>query len=248
MSKENTLVSIITPCFNSEKTIRKTIESVINQSYKNIEYIIIDGGSVDNTLSIINEYSSCHPNITVVSEKDYGVYDAMNKGIHRSSGKLIGIINADDWYEEDAVEKIVKNYEYEKYAVLYGFSRYWKNGLEEKIVLFSHNNLENQMISHPAAFVTTETYKDYGLFDLKYRSSSDYDFMLRMKRNGVKFIPVYELVANFTLGGLSSGYVGVIETAEILCKNGIITNKRLVATKIKVFVHKLYKKMKGRNL
>jgi len=98
------LVSIITPCLNSKKTIRKTIESVINQTYKNIEYIIVDGESTDGTIEIINEYREKYKDcIKFISEKDNGIYDAMNKGIKLCSGSLIGIINSDDYYETNAV-------------------------------------------------------------------------------------------------------------------------------------------------
>ena len=104
MTKVNPYFSIITVCYNSEKTIERTITSLRNQSYQNFEYIIIDGGSTDSTLEIIKK------NLDVVSilvsEKDEGIYDAMNKGIDLASGEIIGIINSDDWYENDTLENI----------------------------------------------------------------------------------------------------------------------------------------------
>jgi glycosyltransferase involved in cell wall biosynthesis len=102
------LVSIITVVFNGERYLEETIKSVINQTYKNIEYIIIDGGSTDNTLNIIKKYED---KIDYwISEKDKGIYDAINKGIKLSRGELIGIINADDYYEIDVLEKVVSIY------------------------------------------------------------------------------------------------------------------------------------------
>ena len=102
-------VSIITPCLNSETTIRDTIESVIRQSYQNMEYIIVDGGSTDRTVEIIEEYMDVFAGrLRYISEKDNGIYDAMNKGIQRASGSVIGIINSDDWYEPEAVERAVQ--------------------------------------------------------------------------------------------------------------------------------------------
>ena len=99
-------VSIITPCLNSEKTIRETIESVLNQTYLNIEYIIVDGGSTDNTLTIIREYIPLfRGRLHVISEKDDGIYDAMNKGIKKSHGQLIGIINSNDYYDYNIHER-----------------------------------------------------------------------------------------------------------------------------------------------
>ena len=104
--KDNPLVSIITVCFNSERTIEQTIKSVLNQTYKEIEYIIVDGQSTDGTLDIINKYSSQIAKI--VSEPDEGLYHAMNKGISMATGDIVGIINSDDWYEPYTVEEVVK--------------------------------------------------------------------------------------------------------------------------------------------
>ena len=102
------LVSILTPCYNSAKTIEKTLECIEKQTYTNIEYIIIDGGSTDGTLEIIDRHRSRLPEkLTVISENDNGIYDAMNKGIRLAKGELIGIVNSDDWYEHDTVEQAV---------------------------------------------------------------------------------------------------------------------------------------------
>ena len=102
------LVSIVTVCYNSEKTIRKTIESVLAQTYGQVEYIIVDGASTDNTVAVAREYEEQFRQkgytYRIVSEKDRGIYDAMNKGLALASGELIGIINSDDWYEPDAVK------------------------------------------------------------------------------------------------------------------------------------------------
>lgn len=115
------LVSIITVVFNGEKYLEQTILSVLNQTYSNIEYIIIDGGSSDATLDIINKYTD---KIDYwVSEPDSGIYDAMNKGISLATGQLIGIINSDDWYELDAVEEIVRAYK-DGSTIIYGFMRH----------------------------------------------------------------------------------------------------------------------------
>ena len=109
--KKDTRVTIITVCYNSEKTIRKTMESVLEQTYTNIEYIVIDGQSLDTTMQIVKEIAPLFGEwIKIISEPDKGIYDAMNKGIKLAKGELIGIINSDDFYEKDAVEKIEEVY------------------------------------------------------------------------------------------------------------------------------------------
>lgn len=129
--QKNIKVSIITVCFNSEKTIIDTLESVLNQSYENIEYIIIDGKSKDKTVDIIKRYENKFKEKKIeykwISEKDSGIYEAMNKGINKSTGEVIGIINSDDWYEKNTVEKVMKEYKIKKFDMLYGNLRMIKN-------------------------------------------------------------------------------------------------------------------------
>ena len=144
MKKNNVKVSIITVSYNSEKTIRRTIESVLNQTYRNIEYIIIDGASSDSTVDIIKEYESKFlGRLKWISETDSGIYDAMNKGICKASGELIGIINSDDYYEKEAVEHMVNALGSEEYQVLYGMMRTLKNGEEFSIGIRTHKDLRN---------------------------------------------------------------------------------------------------------
>ena len=133
MKENNIKVSIITVCFNSEKTIRRTIESVLYQTYPNIEYIIVDGKSTDGTVDIVKEYlPAFQKRLRYVSERDKGIYDAMNKGIRLSAGDVIGIINSDDFYEPDAVENIVKYADRGSCQVLYGYCNwFYRNCLIE---------------------------------------------------------------------------------------------------------------------
>ena len=149
------LVSVITPCYNSEKTIEKTLVCIENQTYKNIEYIIMDGGSKDKTMDIINRHRDKLPKLLkVVSESDGGIYDAMNKGIKQASGHLIGIVNSDDWYEPDTIEQVVKHYQKQPYEVVYGMQRTLLDGKEKLTVIYHHDFLPQQMITHPTCFVT----------------------------------------------------------------------------------------------
>lgn len=225
---ESMLVSVITPCFNSAKTIEKTLECIERQTYSNLEYIIMDGGSTDGTLEIIEKHRSRLPEkLIVISQKDNGIYDAMNQGIQRASGELIGIVNSDDWYETDTVEQVVKHYRKRELEVVYGMQRTYLNGKEKSVLLFHHDFLPDQMITHPTCFVTKACYEQLGMFDCQYRSAADYDLMLRYFHSGkVTFTPVLHILSNFQLGGMSSSQVGVRENATIRHQYGYMSTKR----------------------
>lgn len=218
-------VSIITVCYNSEKTIERTIRSVLNQTYSNFEYIIVDGKSTDGTMDIVNMYKSDFgEKLVVVSEKDNGIYDAMNKGIRLSKGRIVGIINSDDYYELNAVELIVNSYLNNKsnpLSVYYGGTAIVDEEGVRRIVYSNHEDLEEGMITHPSCFVTKETYEVMGLFDIEYSCVADYDFMLRLKRSGrVLFIPIKEHIANFTLGGTCSTSKAYIDLLHLKMNYG----------------------------
>lgn len=199
-------VSIITPCLNSIGTIRQTIESVLNQTYKDIEYIVVDGGSSDGTQDLIREYlPKFQGRMRYVSEKDKGIYDAMNKGIRMSHGRLIGIINSDDYYEPDAVEHAVTHLTDDRYQVVYGYCRVFDRRQTVDVLKNSHHNLADQMIPHPACFVTRSVYCDFGMFLKIFRIANDYEFMCRLYKSGeVKFIQIRRVLANFRTGGACS--------------------------------------------
>lgn len=239
------MVSIITVCFNSEKTIRRTIESVLYQTYKDYEYLIIDGKSTDSTLEIIREYESdFEGRIQVFSEKDNGIYNAMNKGIKLAKGSLIGMINSDDWYESTAIENMVKAYDGSKYVILYGMQREYQNGKEKLCWIKNHIFLDEQMITHPTCFITKKLYNDFGGYNERYKSSADYDFMLKMVRiTDVKFQQVYSIIANFSLGGMSGNNIGRIETAKIKYNYHIISKfdmyNIVILNKLKMLIKKL---------
>lgn len=239
------LVSVLTPCYNSVKTIEKTLECIEKQTYQNIEYIIVDGGSTDGTLDIIEQHRSKLPEqFTLISEKDNGIYDAMNKGIGLAKGKLIGIVNSDDWYEDDTVEQVVKHYQGNPYEVVYGMQRTFLNGREKATFIYHHDFLPEQMITHPTCFVTKDTYEEFGVFDLSYRSAADYDLMLRFyESKRVVFTPVMCVLSNFQLGGMSSSQVGVRENAKIRYKRGYMSKKKYYFVMIKSHIYEwLHKK------
>ncbi len=236
--KSDIKVSIITVCYNSQETIRDTIESVLKQTYPNVEYIIVDGASTDHTMDIIKEYQcKFDGRLQVVSEPDSGIYDAMNKGIDLAAGRIIGIINSDDYYELNAVEKIVERYSNEEFAVLYGMVRTWRNNMEEEVSLLSHNFLQERMIAHPGCFVTKAVYDKIAKYNTERISAADYEFMLQIARTGlVTFIPVYSIIANYRLGGISNRPQGFLDSLAVKKEYGVISNreywKQIIVTKI----------------
>lgn len=241
MNSKDLLFSIITLCFNSEKTIERTILSVLNQTYTNFEYIIIDGGSTDSTLEIIEKYKDKFGDkLKVISEKDNGIYDAMNKGIRLSTGDLVGIINSDDYYEYDSLENIKNKYNFNKYEIVYGITRMIDSREKEiNLIRQGHNFLDRGNICHQACFISLSIHKDFYEYDLQYKYAADYDFMLKsIKNESIIFTPVDNIVANFTIGGASSSIDCLIEINNIFKKYNIISNIRYAYIKINYSIKK----------
>jgi len=206
--KYDPLISIITVCYNSEKYIKDTIESVLMQTYKNIEYIIIDGGSTDRTLEIVKRYEpKFKGKMRWISEKDEGLYEAMNKGISLAKGELIGIINSDDWYNLRALEIIASKYD-EHTDIYYG-DIYKVRKIDHKLFIKKIdgnklNLLKKKMsIHHPSCFVNRKWYKKIK-YDNKYKLSSDYKFVLESYINGATFQYVNFPFSYMRLGGVSN--------------------------------------------
>lgn len=201
-------ISVITVCLNSEKTIEKTIQSVVSQENCDYEYIIVDGMSTDGTLEIIEKYRG---KISVVmSEPDSGIYDAMNKGISMATGDIIGIINSDDWYEPGAFALVEKCFRDTNAEVVYGkMNLVDANG---QIGVRIPGDIEEiryiMKISHPTVFVKKSIYQEHGSFRLKYKLAADYELLLRFYTKGVKFQYLERILANFRLGGLSDRRAG----------------------------------------
>jgi glycosyltransferase involved in cell wall biosynthesis len=229
-------VSIITVCFNSAKTIRDTIESVINQTYDNIEYIIIDGGSTDGTLDIIREYE---PYIAKwVSEPDNGIYDAMNKGIKMATGDIIGIINSDDWYALDCISSIVHTFITDpKIDVVHGNIVICD---EDGIMLYHiksevdiKKDLYKRMtVFHPTMFTKKAIYETEGLYHDKYLIAADYDLLFRVVRENYRIKNLDKELAFMRLGGISNSnhYQLAKEYFHIRSENAINIFKNSVIT------------------
>ncbi len=202
----NTTVSIITVTYNSAATIRDTIESVLNQSYAPVEYIIVDGQSEDSTLEVIQEYQARFDKkgvkYSVISEKDNGIYDAMNKGIRLASGELIGMINSDDWYEPNALECAVRCYEEQGYDLFFADLRmHFPTGRTFVKRARNRKYATSRDWNHPTTFITKHMYDQY-----EYRCDTihdDYDLILRLKKSGAHIEVVNEVLANFRMNGTS---------------------------------------------
>lgn len=212
MKMETPLISIITPSFNSEKTIHTTIESILKQTYSRFEYIIVDGKSTDRTLEIAESYrkemESRGISYQIISEPDRGIYDAMNKGIRRAKGELVGIINSDDWYEENTLQRVAEVYEKDPFDMFYADLRIWQEdaqgNLREKMI--KHSRLRKLAVSrdwnHPTTFITKEIYQKY-----QYKLESvhdDWDLVLRIRKAGFRIVILNEVLANFRMGGASN--------------------------------------------
>lgn len=186
---EEPLVSIITPSYQQGKYIQETIESVLNQDYINIEHIVIDGGSTDNTLDILKSYSHLGDRFYWVSEKDRGQSHAVNKGIHMAKGDIIGWLNSDDTYLPQAVSKAVKTLvEHKEWGMVYGRANYTD---EHSRVIgpypvepFSHQRLyETCYICQPAAFIRKHVLDAVGGIDENFHFCMDYDLWMRISKN-----------------------------------------------------------------
>jgi glycosyltransferase involved in cell wall biosynthesis len=205
-------VTIITITYNSAATLEDTLRSVVNQDYPNIEYLIIDGKSKDNTLQIVDKYKD---KITkIVSEKDKGLYDALNKGIALATGDIVGMLHSDDLYESNhVVSDIVKTFEKNPsadgvYADLVfvdrndinKVTRTWESGDYEE-----GDFLSGWMPPHPTFFVKKECYERFGGFNTSLRLSADYELMLRMiHKNKIKLAYLPKVVVKMRMGGVSN--------------------------------------------
>ena len=204
-------ISIITVSFNSAKTIKETIESILIQDYNNIEYIIIDGGSSDETIDIVKSYSEKISYF--ISEKDDGIYDAMNKGIKAATGDIVGILNSDDFYPNSFVlSNVAKSFEKYNCDAVYGdlvyvkakdatqIKRYWQAGN------YNTSKIKNGwMLPHPTFFVKKVMYDRHGLYNSDLKRAADYEMILKLlyKENiSVHYIPM--ILVKMRMGGASN--------------------------------------------
>ncbi|MDR8390260.1 glycosyltransferase [Aliifodinibius sp. S!AR15-10] len=217
----NLKVSIITICHNNENDIRDTIESVKNQSYDNIEYIIVDGASSDKTLKIVNEYAEFIDKI--ISEPDDGIYDAINKGIINSKGDIFGLIHAgDQLFDKDVIQKIVNNFEENNIDASYGHSVIIKsNGTIIRVNKSPEYNKSlfkiGWMPSHQSIYLKRDLIEKFGLYRTDLGGSGDYEFVLRyFYFNKIRVKRLDEFILKFAIGGTSTSNYHKIFSAQRL--------------------------------
>ena len=229
-------ISIITATYNSAKTIRDTIESVLAQSYTNFEYIIVDGASKDDTLKIISEYGDRISK--VISEPDKGIYDAMNKGIAAATGDVVGILNSDDFYTtNDVLAQIAQQFEKDDTDAVYGDIQFVNPSNLDKIVRYYSSKIFRPslfrfgfMPAHPSFYVKRACYSTLGNYHLDYKIASDYDLLIRFlykERISTSYLPTS--IVTMRTGGVSTDGVQsrIVLNKEIVkaCKRyGIYTN------------------------
>lgn len=225
-------ITIITVCYNSGKTIKDTIESVLAQNYKNFEYIIIDGKSKDNTVDIIKSYEpKFNGKMKWISEKDKGIYDAMNKGVKLASGDIIGLINADDILATpNAFQIIVDTFKNENCDGTYFNLRVLDENMKKVIRVFNPKKGNYKLgwyPPHPTLYLKKDVYDKIGLYSLDYKIAADYDLMIRvMKDSGIKLSYIKEVLVYMRGGGVSTNgingyYKSFNESLQVLKENKI---------------------------
>lgn len=238
-------VSIVTVCFNSAATIRDAINSVLAQSYADIEYIVVDGASTDETVEIIHEYQDRISKI--ISEPDYGIYDAMNKGISFATGDIVGILNSDDFFESpDSIQHVVNGFRNGSCVdIVFGDLIYVdSNDLATVKRFYGSRNFKpwqlrfGRMPPHPATFVRRSAYEKCGQYSLNYEISSDYEMFVRwLIVENLPYRRIDRVLVRMRLGGVStsgikSNFILNREIVNACVSNGLYTNFIFLLVKI----------------
>lgn len=221
----NIKFSVIIVCLNSEKTIEKTLKSLLAQTYQDFEVIVIDGASTDNTLNIIKSYESRFKDIMIVSEPDSGIYQAMNKGIGRAKGELVSFLNSDDYYVENALEVINQLYE-EEYDGIYGRISFIK---EVNHRIYEHEIMNGEpedifkgtMPPHPATFIKREVIKNHK-FDESYKIAADYKMLLILIQQNYRFKSISHKITYMRDDGISNTQLELSYRERIRCEKEVL--------------------------
>ena len=245
-------ISIITATYNSERTLRDTMESVLRQTYHDYEYIIVDGVSKDGTLDIIREYEPRFDGrMRYVSEPDHGIYDAMNKGFALATGDVIGILNSDDFYtSDDVLQSVVDGFGGEYVDAVYADVHYVScEDLSRCVRYYSSGVFRRWMMrfgmmpAHPSFYCRRAVYTQYGIFDTAYRIAADFEIMLRLLFiHRIRTRYVKKDFVTMRLGGASTTGYGswsliMKEHLQIMKKHGVVTNRFLLSLR---YIYKLF--------
>lgn len=246
------MISIITATYNSAETINDTIKSVLCQTNKDFEYIIVDGGSTDETIDIVKSYESeFSGRLKWVSEKDKGIYDAMNKGIKMTSGDIIGILNSDDYYtSDDILQTIADAFKCQNVDAIYGDIHFIKDGVPDKCVRYYSSRLFSPfwlrfgfMPAHPSFYCKRDVFDKSGLYRLDYKIGSDYEMMVRLFRKhkiSSRYVPkdfVTMRTGGASNSNLQSRLTLIKEDVKACRDNGIYTNELFICLK---FLYKIF--------
>ena len=248
-------ISIITATYNSSKSLKSCINSLIKQDYENIEYIIIDGNSSDSTTDIVNDYQATYSYIKMVSENDLGIYDALNKGIAMATGDVIGFLHSDDLFPScNIISELVAKMKNDNLDGIYGDLQYVAKENTNRIIRFWKScEFRRELLKkgwmppHPTLFLKKNIYAKHGQFNKSFEISADYDFMLRvLNDNTFKFGYLPKVVTKMRVGGASNQSIKNIikktkEDLRALRLNkigGIITLLMKNASKIKQLIIK----------
>ncbi len=237
--KSSPLVTVITVVFNGEAILEQTILSVINQSYDNIEYIIVDGGSSDKTLDIINKYQ--HLIDYWVSENDKGIYDAMNKGLRLASGDWVNFMNGGDlFFQTDTVDAVFKGQDYSSYQIIYGNQQVrYPSGKTRNIQAGNISNIaKHSQFCHQAAFIKAEFHKA-NRYNIDTKIVADFEFFYLAWKNQASYKQLDQTICSFDAGGASDG-----NTMEVFWEMAAVKNRLGISGKISAYSEALYAKLK----
>lgn len=250
-------ISVITVTYNSEKNIRDTLESVLRQSYCDIEYIIVDGASEDRTLEIVKEYKPAFGGrLRYVSEVDHGVYDAMNKGLRMATGDVVGFLNSDDFFtSNDVLQEVASTFESNDIDAVYGDVHFVKTDDASKRVRYYSSRFFARplmrfgfMPAHPSFYCRRNAYLKYGGFDTTYKIAADFENLLRIiyiHRIRMKYIKkdfVTMRVGGISTAGMASRKLIMKEHLHAMKKNGVYSNFFLLSLR---YIYKIGELVRG---
>lgn len=246
------MISIITATFNSAKTLKDTIQSVLRQTNKDFEYLIIDGGSTDETIDIVKSYESeFSGRLKWVSEKDQGIYDAMNKGIKMASGDVVGILNSDDYFtSDDILQTVADAFKCQEIDAIYGDIHFIRDGNPQKCIRYYSSRMFRPfwlrfgfMPAHPSFYCKREVFEKAGLYSLDYKIGADYEMMVRLfKKYRIMSQYINKDFVTMRTGGASNNNVRsritlINEDVKACKENGVYTNSLFVMLK---FMYKIF--------